>query len=153
METNLDNIGVIFRKKNIPIPSGYRPLYKISLILLVLFYCSKGKKASLLKLQFFLWALKSVNNHEKFLSILSNQDSLNIWGLDPTVLRAINFGVAEQLLEHQSSNIKLSSKGKILIEVIIQHEDVFTIEKAFLKKVGINVSEKVISQISKEWSS
>jgi len=148
---SIDNLPIIFRSKNIPIPSGYRPLYKLSIILLILKFCCRGKKSSLLRIQLFSWALKSVESKDRFWEIVTEEINGSIWTLDPTIIRAINFGIGERLLERVSTSVKLTQKGIKLVKDITDN-DMMIKEIDFMKQVGFQVTESKITEMSKNWN-
>lgn len=147
----IDNIKITFSKRAVPIPPDYRPLYKISLIILILKICCRGKKSSLLKIHLFFWALKSKSNQEKLKGLIENRSLTNIWGLDPTVNRALNFAIAEKLCEREKASIKLASKGELFSKEL-EKSDVLSLEKQFLIFIGQSITEEKIKQLSKNWT-
>lgn len=148
-----DNPKVIFTKRAVPIPVSYRPLYRVSQILLVLYICSRGGKASLLKLQLFLWGLKSSQNQIKFISLVSSTSNSIIWSLDPTVIRAVNYAIYENLVTNEKGGINLTTKGELFANAIVSENDVFISELAFLKELGLKITEQKINKLSKNWAS
>lgn len=55
MDLPLENIHTInFKRKKVPLSPELRPLYKISLIILILYLSSNKQTASLLKLQYLI---------------------------------------------------------------------------------------------------
>ena len=143
---------ITFEKRSVPVSPNYRILFKIALILLILYKNSRGRKSSILRLQFFIWALKSDENQLKF-KILINQngDTSNIWSLDPTVIRALNFAKAENLIEFENGGVILTNKGAEFINSIIKSESL-TKENEFLSSIGLLVTEQLIKKLSKSWA-
>lgn len=144
---------VTFSRKAIPIPAEYRPLYKIAQILQVLELSSRGKKASLLKLHLFSWAFKSKENMDKLIALRNNPDTLNIkiWGLEPSLNRALVFAVAEGLCIHENSNYKITKRGSEFIEQISKDEDLLKDQRLFLENLGKSITESLVLNISKSW--
>lgn len=143
---------VIVQRKPEPIPPDYRPLYKISIILMVLYLCSRGKKASLMKLHLFSWIVKSEEHRKVFLEKIKEEKIPDIWSIEPALNRALLFAEAEKLCKFNSANYKLTDKGKMLVEKFINEEGLFKIEKEFLENVGLRVTEKTIKETTKKWT-
>lgn len=56
---------ISFVKRPISIPPDYRPMFKVAQIVMILGYCCRSNRSSLLKLHLFSWALKSEGNIKK----------------------------------------------------------------------------------------
>ena len=134
-----------------PIFAEYRPLYKISHILLILYLCSRGGKSSLIKLQLFNWVIKD-KSRNRFLLEAADAGVLNVnvWGLDPTVNSAIQFGMAEKLLETSSNGVTITSIGKEYIKDIIEN-NVIEADVNFLTRIGKKITETMVSDVSDTW--
>lgn len=150
MTTKIEEIKIRFTKRSVPIPVDYRPLYKIAQILLVIVLCGRGGKISLLKLQFFLWALKSLENRRSFLNLINREHNSSIWSLDPTVIRAINFGIGESLCERKDGNIIISATGQAFV-IRLRADRLLSHQTSFLEDVGKQVTEERVKQIAKDW--
>lgn len=144
---------ITFSRKAIPIPAEYRPLYKIAQLLQVLEISSRGRKASLLKLHLFSWAFKSKKNMDKLLEIKDsyNVRNIRIWGLEPSLNRALVYAVSEGLCDHVKGSYKLTKKGKDFVQLLLNQEELLRDQREFLYEIGKSVTEKVVSDISKSW--
>ncbi|MGL6378046.1 hypothetical protein [Aeromonas hydrophila] len=114
---------VNFQRKKASVIPELRPLYKISKILLILNCCCIGKKSSLLKLHLFNWALLDMKRID-MLHLSSIQGSLiiGIWGIDPSLNMAIEFAVAESLIEKQlNGSYKLSKRERAFSLSLMQN--------------------------------
>lgn len=145
--------GMRFQKRPIAISADYRPMFKISQVALVLFLCCRERKASLLKLHLFSWALKSPENMEVIFKVLqkSRADMAHTWGLEPSLNRALKFGIAENIFEIEKESYALSNKGEVLVKKILKDPEVFREEIAFLTLIGQKISESKVLDISKNW--
>jgi hypothetical protein len=154
MELQIKKLSFISRP--ISIPADYRPMYKISLIVLVLKVCCRSEKASLLKLHLFSWALKSISNMEMLRSyIISNfKKELSVWNIEPALNRAIQFAIAEGICDVVDGKAyRLTEKGTRLYNMITSENDLFTEEKNFLSFVGKNkITDQRIELMSKQWA-
>lgn len=125
---------VVFRQTGTPVEPELRPLWRISLIALILLKLSAGNKAGVKKIQ----ALSSlVSSHEKrknyFSEIQDLFSAVNI-RFDPLVDRAINIGLGEGIFELEpSKSIKLSTRGLAFAKSIDADEEVFAEEKEFMQ--------------------
>lgn len=144
---------ITFKRKPVPIPADYRPLYKITLILLILEKNSRGKKASLMKLHLFSWALKSNFSRERLIDALKTNDLPDLWSFEPSLNRALIFAEAEKLCEVvNKTNYKITTKGKEFLGKVLGDDQVFKDEKEFLNKVGLKVGETLIQNTIKKWN-
>ncbi|MGN7176535.1 hypothetical protein BK139_23105 [Paenibacillus sp. FSL R5-0490] len=152
MDLPLENIHTInFKRKKVPLSPELRPLYKISLIILILYLSSNKQTASLLKLQLFNWALKNPKRFNRLDDIKKGGD-FPIIRFDPSLNRALNFAVAEQQLEFNEKNGKfiLTNKGVKFAESIMEHNDVLVEEKDLLEGIKKGISDAYVMKVFKE---
>ncbi|XOV68036.1 MAG: hypothetical protein ACFHU9_02460 [Fluviicola sp.] len=143
-----------FKKRPIPVPGDYRPLYKISLILLILKINGRGGKASLLKIHLFLWALKSQANMEIVQEHIQMPEFglLNFWGMEPAATRALKFAVSENLCAISSGKYTITSKGEEFVKKILSDKELLIDERDFLNAIGkSHLTEAHIGEITKKW--
>lgn len=144
---------VTFKRKRVPIPADYRPLYRIALILLILDRNSRGKKASIMKLHLFSWALKSQISKDILIDALDSGTLPTIWSFEPSLNRALTFAEAEGLCEIvNKKNYKITQKGRDFLNMVIKEQDIFYTEKEFLSRVGLRVGETAIQNTIKKWN-
>lgn len=149
---NMNNF-IIFTEKPIPLYPSYRPMYKVSLILLILSINGYNGTASLLKLHLFSWALKSHKNLDALKDfIVSNfRKDLNFFGIELTLNRALNLAIAEKLISFDDGKYKLLEKGTDFAKYLIQTTDIFVYEKQILKLIGKKVTENKMNELLKYW--
>lgn len=146
--------AIRFTKRAIPIPADYRPLYKIGHILLILFMSCRSGKASMMKLHFLCWTIKTKANTLTVHGWIRNKFSnhLHIWGIEPTVNRALTFAVSDDLIENEGADFIITAKGKDLVKAILKDKELFIREKEFLSGIGKNtITESQISQLAKKF--
>ncbi|MDG4850794.1 hypothetical protein [Peribacillus frigoritolerans] len=151
MDLPLDEIKEIrFSKKRIPISPELRPIYRISLIMLILYLSSTQQKASLLKLQLFNWALKNESRYDRLLQLKKTKE-FPIVRFDPFLNRALNYGVAMGFLSfnNKTGKFALTEKGVEFVLKIIS-EDIFEEEKRFLNSIKKGLSDNYILTLFKE---
>lgn len=141
---------ISFVKRDIPIPADYRPMYKIGHLVLILNMACWSNKATLMKLHFLSWAIKSAKNMKLVDSWILNdfKNDYHIWGMEPTVNRAITYMVAEGIAEQIDGEYSITEKGVLLFKKMKKDKEIFTLEKIFLAKLGkTTISEKTIKQL------
>ncbi|WP_261511692.1 hypothetical protein [Chryseobacterium paludis] len=146
--------GLSFTKRAIPIPADYRPLYKIAHILLILHLSSRSGKSSMMKLHFLCWAIKTKANTSIVNGWIGDKFSshLHIWGIEPTVNRALTFATADDLIENIGADFVITFKGKELAKAILKDKELFVREKEFLSAIGKNtITESQITQLSNKF--
>ena len=146
--------NITFSKRPISIPADYRPVYKIALIVLILKLTCRNESSKLLKLHLMSWALKSGNNQQQLLSlIISNFNTeFAVWGIEPSLNRAMQIAVAEKICKYEKGNYVLAEKGNLFFEKINDDKDLFHTEKSFLKQIGKNkITEKRLASLSNKW--
>jgi len=146
--------GLSFTKRAIPIPADYRPLYKIAHILLILHLSCRTGKSSMMKLHFLCWTIKTKVNTSIVTGWIQDKFSshLHIWGIEPTVNRALIFAAADNLIENVGADFIITSKGRNLAKVILQDKELFVREKEFLSTIGKNtITESQITQLANKF--
>lgn len=140
-----------FRKREVPLSADYRPMYKLGLITIILGLVCRGKKSSLSKLHFFIWALKTEGNMKKVSASLfdNDPDQLISWGVEPALNKALNFALAENLVGLHDDKYTLTESGSALLKEIESDSELFTVEKAFLLRIGKQgVTEDYINKLT-----
>ena len=137
--------ALTFESRPQPLSATLRPLYRVSLLMLVLrLNCLRGT-ASLLKLQFFNWVMKSKNlrDHISRLSRTQSVFMLGIIHMDPMVNLALKYAFAEGLVTvTRNSKYKLTDKGQQFTESILSDsEEPLAAEREFLEDLGSRISE------------
>jgi hypothetical protein len=124
--------GISFTHLGAPIDPELRPLWRISLVALILMNLCSGKKANSKKLQALYSLVASEKKRKAYLANSNNYISLNI-RFDPLVDRAIDMGVGHNLFElDNAKSIKLTDKGLSFTKRIKLDENIFILEKAFM---------------------
>ena len=134
-----------FHPKPQPLPASLRPVYRIALIIFVLKTNCRGNTASLLKLQFFNWILKSKFMQEFIDNMMNIQRifSLDLIHLDPMVNLALKYAFAEDLISI-TNNAKyiLTEKGYKFADRILQDDQLILCEeRELLIRIGQRISE------------
>jgi Mn-dependent DtxR family transcriptional regulator len=80
-------------------------------------------------------------------------ETIPIVRFEPAVTRAVNFAIADGLIEIQSSNskMKLTDKGKKIYSEILQDSDLMILEKQELSQIKDKLKDSVINRIIEKW--
>lgn len=151
-ELNIKKIS--FSKRPISIPADYRPSYKIAQICIVLKYSCIGNKSSLLKLHLFSWTLKSIQNRNDLLNYINSNfnSDFSVWGIEPTLNRALHIGVADKYFVYSKGKYILDEKGHLFLKKIEEDADILADEIQFLKNIGKQkISDTKLKVLSNKW--
>lgn len=141
-----------FKRKPSPVPGDLRIGWRIPLTLLML-NCSRGKKASLAKLNLLNDALRSERSREKLGQIIRGETAHIEWRMrvEPAFARNMDLVTGGQLAEWMVANGKaaicLTDKGKDIAKKIEDEDDSFVAEKAFLREFASKITEGFVTQI------
>jgi predicted transcriptional regulator len=139
---------VIFKKRAIPVPLHYQPVYKIAIILAILRFGSSKGKATISKLHLYAWGLRSDDNYELLKKINTNNNSSNIefWGVEPALERAVIIAnIKDYCIREEKGNrlyFKITKKGDEFLDYILRNE-LFEEYIYIIKNIGIIAESKV----------
>lgn len=130
---------ISFKKKPIPIPAEYRPMYQIAIIVLILYNCCRSNTSSLLKLHLLSWSVFSLKNMA-YLSFFLRSNYAGqkpTWKIDPALNRALILSIADGFCEITSNKkYKLTPKGIGFANILNSDNELLSVEKDFFKKIG-----------------
>lgn len=135
---NLDTL-LVFRSRPEAIPSDFRPIWRICLILLILQLASRSQKSSISKIQILNWAIRSKESRESLLRSIDGKVSPDTIALriEPSLNRAIDLAQGEGLIEFvNGKNIQLTWHGGNVVKKLLELDSLFTEEKSFLLEIG-----------------
>ncbi|MFA6138749.1 MAG: hypothetical protein WC667_11760 [Sulfurimonas sp.] len=138
-ENDISINQVKFSKKPISIPASYRPVYKITLILIIIYYTGRGGKCSLLKLHFISYFLKDAILMDELVNSLEGEENLFTyfsWSIEPSLIRALRLALADDFIVEKEGNYVISDKGNIFLKKVLTNIDILILEKDTLKKIG-----------------
>jgi hypothetical protein len=143
--------GITFTRRATPIHPESRPIWRVSLIALILLLLGRGNKASPQKVLALSSIVSSKHKRACLASVLSNTKSVSTLTIrfDPSVNRAIDFGIAEGIfILDKSKNIQLTDRGLEFARKIMRDDEIFSEEKQFMNGFSKNdLSEKVVEQL------
>jgi len=152
-ELNIKHLS--FAKRPISIPADYRPNYKIAQICLVLKYACIGNKSGLLKLHLFSWAFKQIENRNALLRFVESdfKSEFSVWGIEPTLNRALHIAAAEKYCSYSKGSYKLEDRGKVFCEKIEEDEEILSEEIALLNTIGKKkITDKRLKELANQWT-
>lgn len=139
-----------FVRRPMPVPPDLRPAWKLLTLCLILARCCRGQKAHLNKLFLLSWCLKSEEARSSLLSFLDGkrQPESVIIHIDPSVNRALDFGIADGIFSLVSGKIALTDKGKLAARELEKMTEVLDTEKRFLSAVGNRLTDDTVKQLT-----
>jgi hypothetical protein len=146
----------IFTLRAHPIPGDLRPEWRIPILLLIVLRVGRGAALSLKKAHLVNWAVRTKQAQETLLRMIEGDRRLDDIPVrfDPALNRAIDFAVAERLLDVDAkttgSILSLSDSGKALARTIYDQEDVFITERHFLDRLRGRLPEPKVQELL-EW--
>lgn len=142
-----------FNKRPISISPEYRPMYRVAQIVMVLKIASTKNTASLLKLHFFSWAMRSKKNMDEAreLALADTLTYNNLWSVEPSLNRALTYVIAEGLVNVEKGKYHLNNKGELLFSSIEKDDNLFLQEKEFLNSVKKKISDNRLQRLAKWW--
>ncbi|KAB1178932.1 hypothetical protein [Photobacterium damselae] len=126
--------GISFNYRGSHIDAELRPLWRISLLVIILMRLCSGNKANSKKIQALYSLVASEKKRKIYSSRSTNNEYLNI-RFDPLVDRAIDIGVGHGLFKlDDAKSIVLTDKGISFGKRIEEDDNVFILEKNFMKQ-------------------
>lgn len=151
MNRESEEFSFVIRPK--PVAGDMRIAWRLAITLLILFH-SRGKKASLAKLNLMNDAIRSRNSRSKLGQLLAKDIPLRDWRIrvEPAFSRNLDFlvgeGFAEWIVASSRAAVQLSAKGIAATEEILSRNDILTLEKEFIKTTSGSVTEKFVKQVT-----
>lgn len=120
-----------FKSSGTPVEPELRPIWRISILVIILSKLCRGSTASLKKLQVIYAIISSHDKRESYLFKRLNAE-INV-RFDPLLDRAISIGIGEGLFEFNSAkSVTLTKKGQSFSSYIYKCAELFVDEKKFL---------------------
>jgi hypothetical protein len=146
--------AIIFNSRPEAIPGDLRPLWRICIILLILYLSARGQKSTLSRIHIINWAIRTKENRDSLRLTLKGDvpPDAAVVRIEPSLNRAIDFALGEGLVENISGrSIHLTLKGLDIASKLMEQSDLFIEEKIFLKELGGNMlTEQVIKNLLSE---
>lgn len=130
-----DSQKIIFSQKKISIPTDLRPMYKISLIIMMLKVNGHSKRLSYLQIQYLNWLVKHIEQVED-LNLKNDELPFEIIRPDPFLDIAMEYCIGEKLIQlTNQGKLELTTKAEIFINKLID-EKLLKDEYKVLKNIG-----------------
>jgi len=144
-------------KKPFSISTNGRILYRIVLLLLIMYYTGRGQKkaVALLKIHLLVWAMQTIERQKLLLLSKENNyvTSVGIWNIDNNTNQALTYMYEDGLCNIKKKNYGLTDEGKKLVKKIIEDQEVFKDEKEFLHTIGSSLGENKVNKLQDLWIS
>lgn len=144
--------GITFNNRGSHLEPELRPLWRISLIIIIIIRLCSGNKANSKKLQALYSLVSSEKKRKLYNAYENNYTPLNI-RFDPLVDRAVDIAVGHHLLElDEAKSIKVTNKGLAFGKRIEKDNNIFILEKDFMNqfKKSFFTDKKINDLISGE---
>lgn len=144
---------ITFVNRPIQVPYNYRIVYKICKIVLIIGITCRRGGCSTLKLHIISNAISSNEAFKELTKFIENTSNrVSIIRFDPALTRAINYALAEKIIDIQSNGkIKLTDIGKKLYDEILNDQDIMIMEKDTLNSISNKLTEDKIEEIIVNW--
>ncbi|QDX29483.1 hypothetical protein [Dickeya poaceiphila] len=136
-----------FNSTGSPVEPELRPIWRISLLTIILNKLCRGSSASLKKIQVLYSLIASADKRSRYLSEGAFSD-ISI-RFDPLLDKAISLGLAEGVFSLDTAkSVVLTNKGTLLSKKIYKDSTLFVFEKEFIENYSKSeFSDKKIDQI------
>lgn len=150
------DVPVIFRQQPVSLPGDLRPVWRISVLMLLLRKCCTGGKSSLRRLHVLSWAVRSSEASTMLLNAIDGEippDAV-IVRIEPALNRAVDFAIGEGLLRRGTKDrVELTPEGRELAESILADKLVLAREKRFADEVRYSVTEGFVKSMFEQGES
>lgn len=144
---------ILFDAKPTAVPYNYRISYKISQLLLILSMCCARGGCSLIKLNMISMAMCTPQEGTLLIEIVNGRITAPpVVRFDPAVNRAILYAITDSLIcQQKDGKLKLTAKGKLLVNSIQSEPNLMYHEKNFLSRLSTKLTEEKIKMIMANW--
>ena len=138
-------------QKPFHVSANARVVYRIIQLLLILQF-SRAKSAFLSKIHLLIWVLDKKERMNLLLRSkeLGYNKSIGLWNISKYTNQELLYMYEDGFYEIKGRSYSLTDKGKSFIKKIVDDEEVFLDEKAFLKQVG-SIREEDIKRLEGLW--
>lgn len=141
-----------FSERPAPVLPRHRMAWGLSLVVLILALCSRGRRASLQKLHVLNWAVRNEPNRNTFRTFLdgSSEPGAMLIRYEPSLNRAVDFAAGEGLVEIlQSGSIQLTSQGEEFAAELLSQKEVLAAEIEFFRELHLRLTEQMVTTLTR----
>jgi len=147
-----DLTGAAFRftERPIAIPPDLRPVWRLTILVLLLQRCCKQGKSSLKKLHVLNWAIRNPASRQTLLDVLEGRAHPDraIVRFDPALNRALDVAKGEKLIEQIGGDrFQITAKGRLVAEESMKDQECLVTEKWFMSEIASLVTETRINRL------
>lgn len=138
-----------FVRRPSSLPPDLRPMWKISMLVLMLHICCRSGRSSLQRLHVLNWAVRNRESREDFTHLIEGRiDPTDVAvRFEPALQRAIDLAIGGRLIDRLGGDkIQLTNIGR-KFAISLMADGCVAIEKEFFQAVRRNVTESRIEQL------
>lgn len=143
-------VPFVFRKRPVAIKGDLRPLWRISLVVMLMRKCCRQNRTSFARLHVLNWALLADANRNALLSVVNNETDPTgvLVRVEPFLNTAVNYAIGEELIRQENGNrLVLAPRGVSVADKLFQTEGVFETEKEFMNELGGKLTEGLVNDL------
>jgi hypothetical protein len=139
----------VFRSRPEAIPGDFRPLWRIGILLLILFIASRGSRSSSGRLHVLNWAIRTPDNRQTLINLIDGKTKPDtiVVRIEPSLNRAVNLAFGEGLVDRVSNRISLTLIGQKAAKILYNETNIFIEEKKFLEVIGKRLTEQLVQHL------
>lgn len=135
--------------KGYAVPIEMRPIWRISMIVLVVALLEKNTSSiDLRKLNVLIWMLIRKNRWEEYRNyLLGRSNDLPFISVDTSTYKALEFAMVKEFVVIENSKIVMLDKGIKLFNLLIEN-DILSDELTFVSEIGKKLTQKKLDELS-----
>lgn len=148
-------IEIYFQNKPISASIKHNAFYKLIILMAIINYCARGKKASLLLIHLVFWALRNSDNYKILLDFSNDyRKTLVPWAFETGIDRVLSLGYIYSFIDKEivtdTLEIKINTEGQKLL-TNIEKEKLFEEDIEMIKKIG-QLPKGKINNANSNWT-
>lgn len=147
-------INVVLDEKPTSISIKYNAYYKLVILLAIINYCGRSKKASLQLIHLIFWSLRDDKNYQVLNDLkLNSRNTLIPWSFEFGIEKVLALGYIEEYIHKKivssTLEIEITEKGINVLKSINEY-GLFQEEIEKIKKIG-KVSKTRLDRANQNW--
>lgn len=143
-------VPFVFRDRPVAVKGDLRPLWRMSIVVMLIRKCCRSNRTSYARLHVLNWALLSKPNRNALLSLMNKETDPSelLVRVEPFLNTAVNYAIGEELVRQEKGNrLVLTTKGVTVADTLYETEDVFKVEKDFISELGTKLTESLVKEL------